>query len=72
MLAGAGCLGTNEQYIQAREGDSGLRVLGCAKHELCLALGLGDNWHRITRFLEAFGPEAERVEAVIRASEVLP
>lgn len=69
-LPGAGFLGTNELHIQVTEDDSGLRMLGYAKHKMHLALGLGNNWHRMVRFFGAFGPEAERVEAV--GSEGLP
>lgn len=65
LAAGAGCLDSNGLHIQATEDESGLRILGCTKHELLLDLGLGDNWHRMARFLGVCGPKAERVEPVI-------
>lgn len=45
---------------------------GCwaAPNTMHLALGLGNNWHQMVEFLGAFGPEAEKVEAV--GSEGLP
>lgn len=39
-----------------------IRDSGCwlHEHEICLALGLRNNWHQMVRFCGAFGPKAER------------